>query len=179
MASAPLHSLCFSTSLFCSFHLLLSFFFFLFCMLASLHASVLHISPPSSIFCFISSISSSCPSCSSLPALPSADHALITLRRKALPLVPSPFSPDVPHSAPSLSDFLQTKSPYFYLCLPPFFVVSFPPPLPSSSLLYSPSIHKTVHPSIHPFIQPATLSLFLPTSPNPTAVGSKCRADRA
>lgn len=64
-------------------------------MLASLHTSVEHLPPSLPSLLYLPHLSN----CPSFPALPSADHALITLQRDALPPSHS-ASPDVPHHTP-------------------------------------------------------------------------------
>lgn len=121
-------------------------FYFPFYVLASLHASVLH--PPPLLLSLLYLLHlSSCPSHSSLPALPSADHALVTLRRDALPPSRRPSLLMFPHSVAYQSDFFFCSP----ACLPhPVFLSFNLTPLLSSislHLLTKLSIH---HASIHP-----------------------------
>ena len=116
--------------------------------------------PPSLSLLYLLHLSS-CPSRSSLPALPSADHALITLRRDALPPPPShrPSLLMFPHSVAYQSDFFFPFLPTASLTLFSF---------PSTSLHFfhpSPSISLTKLSIHHASIRPANSSS--PVPPNP------------
>lgn len=171
------HSLCFSASVLCLFHLLLFFLFFLnagqspcFCSTAL---------PPLSYLCIIFSISPAVPFSSSPPALPSADHALIILQREALPrqtvLLPG-CSPLCPLSIKTFSTHSRS------ICQPPseysFHFFNLTSQLSFIAFFPHQYIHKTISSSfgsVRPFTQLTTLLLFLLTSPHPAAVRSKCR----
>ena len=150
-------------------------------MLASLHASVLHLSPSLLYLLLYLLHLSSCPSCSSLPALPSADHALIICKGRLVPPCAVPLSWCSPTRFPIYLTSSRQNRSVSKFCLLPFFLFPF---LQQSSvsfvqLWFSHSLYSQNYPSVHPFIQPAPFSPFLLTSPNPTAVGSECRRDRA
>lgn len=141
------YSLCFSTSLLSRFHLLFSFLHAgqcpRFCS-ASLPLSPVSALSPPSLQLSLSFLSPCPPICWSCP-----DNSAL------FPITPS-FSPDVPHSVPYLSDFLQTRS-HSFPC-----PISFP-----FSLFFSPSIHKTIHSSlIYPSIHSSS-QLLCPCSSQP------------
>lgn len=182
-------SIC-SSAPFVSPHLYSAVFIFCFpfYMLASLHASVLHLSP-SLLSLRYPLHHSSCPSRSRLPALPSGDHALITLQSEALPPHPGLLSCGsslCPLSIRKSPDTIAPSLHLLYRCLPRFSLFPFLQPSSTSfirfclaPLIYSQNHPFIIHLSTHPFSHSSSQLLFLPTSPHPKAVGSKCRGDSA
>lgn len=95
------------------------------------------------------------------------------------------FSPVTPHSVPlSIRHSPDTVAPslhLLYLCLPRFSLFPFLQPSSTSFIHFRPAslINSQNYPFISPLIHSSSQLLFLPNSPHPTAVGSKCRGDSA
>lgn len=168
LSSVSIHSLCFSTSSLSRFHLLFPFLRAgqspCFCSASPPPSPISALSPPS-LQLSLSFLSACPPICWSCP-----DNSA---EGRSSPLAPS-LSPDVPPLR-----CLSIRLFFLFSRLPPSPCFPFLQPHSTSFIHLSPSPHKAIHSScIYPSSQLLVPGSSQP-SPDPTAVGSKCRGDRA